>query len=75
MTASKLYTVHCDAPHCGYWDEAGVGDTAADARRNLSGGGWRLSVKDPDGWRGRLDFCPRHAAYDLQRLVKPEKTP
>jgi hypothetical protein len=65
MTASSLVTVFCDAPSCGRWDDAGVGDTAEEARRGLTRLGWVVAVPDPDGYRRRFDYCPLHA--DLAR--------
>src|SRR5690554_6723323 len=60
MSASRLVTIFCDAPHCGVWDGAGVADTAREARAGLRGGGWILALSDPDH-RLALDYCPKHA--------------
>ena len=61
MSASRMVTIFCDEPSCGMWWDAGVAETAWQARRGLSGKGWRLKVPDPEGWTRALDFCPRHA--------------
>lgn len=58
MSVWKLYTVHCDG--CSHWVDAGIGDTAKDARAGLRGRGWKLSVPDADpNVRSRRDFCAR----------------
>ncbi len=61
MTATRLVTIMCDAPNCGVWWDAGVADTAQQARHRLRGTGWALAVADPAGGHHTLDYCPRHA--------------
>lgn len=58
MSASKQVTIMCDAPSCGVWWDAGIAETATQARRQLRGSGWQLNVLESDGWR--RDYCPKH---------------
>lgn len=68
MSARRLVTIMCDAPLCGEWWDAGVADTATEARRQLRGSGWRTAVAsarayadEPVDSRAARDYCPRHA--------------
>ena len=53
----KVCIITCDA--CGkFWPES-VADTAAKARTQLSGTGWRLNI--PGNGSATYDYCPEHA--------------
>lgn len=53
MTASKAYTLWCDAPDCLDWTVAsGIAQTAAEVRREARREGWGRS-------KGQ-DLCPHH---------------
>lgn len=59
MSASRLVTIFCDAPSCGQWYDAGVSDTAAQARKQLRGTGWATAVRAVHPGP-TLDYCPTH---------------
>jgi hypothetical protein len=60
VTASRLTTIFCDEPGCGTWLDAGVADTAAEARAQLARYGWQTAVRPDPQSRGTLDYCPAH---------------
>lgn len=69
MSAFKLVTISCDAPNCADWCDAGVADTAKEARARLRRLGWAVGVKDPAGYPQALDFCTEHAILASRKQV------
>lgn len=55
MSSSKLVTINCDG--CLQWWDAGIADTAAEARRRLKRAGWKVNVRSREDPFAR-DFCP-----------------
>lgn len=69
MVAFSLVTIHCDG--CNDWCDAGVADTAREARDSLKRLGWDVAVNEPRATRKRPDYCPKCVRRRWNEIARP----